>query len=98
MCSSPLQGFRDSGIGSQGVPKSLEFMCKTKVGGAVAGVVGGGARLGWAGLGWVGLGSVPPRTCAVRCALQTCLHACEVGQPARWLAGAPALPAHVHDN
>jgi len=25
------QGFRDSGIGSQGVTNSLAFMCKTKV-------------------------------------------------------------------
>ena len=26
----PFQGFRDSGIGSQGVRNSLELMCKTK--------------------------------------------------------------------
>jgi hypothetical protein len=30
----PFQGFRDSGIGSQGVASSLEFMCKVKVGAA----------------------------------------------------------------
>ncbi len=28
----PFAGFRDSGISTQGIPKSLEFMCKTKVG------------------------------------------------------------------
>lgn len=27
----PFAGFRDSGISTQGIPKSLEFMCKTKV-------------------------------------------------------------------
>ncbi len=26
----PFQGFRDSGIGSQGITNSLEMMCKTK--------------------------------------------------------------------
>ncbi len=47
-----MQGFRDSGIGSQGVHHSLEFMCKTKVGG-LRGLEGSAGRVGW--LVWCGV-------------------------------------------